>query len=52
MFEPVDGWAQFVKLPTTSPIIELYEDDGDLIARTAIGEVFRIDTERAVIRAN
>ena len=46
------GVEHFVTLPTDSHIVSLWEDDGDLMAETAAGEIFRIDTERDVIRAN
>lgn len=45
-------FEHFVTLPTESCITELRKDGDDLIAETVDGEVFRIDTERRVIRAN
>ena len=49
-FTPKD--MHVLTLPTHGAIIELWLDAGDLMARTDLGEVYRIDTEKNAIRPN
>lgn len=53
-----DEWRELagltveVKLPTTSEITAIKADGTDLLITTELGEIYRVDTARSVIRAN